>query len=107
MSATTPPPAGGEAGHRPPLVFTIGREELVIRRRYEVVSIVNDILIALWFLIGSILFFSDDTTYAGTWFFVVGSVELLIRPAIRLARRVHLQRVPGTEGVPPGAGPDF
>lgn len=106
MSAALPPPADGEA-ERPPLVFAIGREELIIRRRYEVASIVNDILIALWFLIGSILFFSEDTTYAGTWFFVVGSVELLIRPGIRLARRVHLQRVPGTEGVPPGTGPDF
>lgn len=76
-----------------PLTFHIGREELVVRRRYEVLSIVNDILVALWFTVGSVLFFSDATTTAGTWLFLVGSVELMIRPLIRLSRRVHLGRM--------------
>lgn len=70
----------------------IGRDELVIRRRYETLSIVNDISIALLFLVGSVLFFSESTTYAGTWLFVIGSVLLLLRPTIRLSRRFHLQR---------------
>ena len=73
----------------------IGREELIIRQRYEVASIVNDILIAGWFIVGSILFFSPAYTELGTWMFLLGSVELLIRPVIRLARRVHLQRAHG------------
>ncbi|WP_243637005.1 YrhK family protein [Rhodococcus sp. Eu-32] len=42
---------------------------------------------------GSILFFGESTTTAGTWLFLGGSIELLIRPVIRLSRRVHLQRV--------------
>lgn len=79
-----------------PLTLTIGREELTIRRRYEVVSIVNDVLVALWFVVGSVLFFSDATTTAGTWCFLIGSVELLIRPLIRLSRHVHLQRIAAT-----------
>ena len=88
-----------------PLTFHIGHEELVIRKRYEVVSIVNDILVALWFIVGSALFFSEDTTTLGTWFFLVGSIELLIRPLIRLSRRVHLARMyPDT---PTEAGHDF
>ena len=73
----------------------IGREELVIRQRYEVVSIVNDILIAIWFIVGSILFFSPTETELGTWLFLLGSAELLVRPVIRLSRRIHLQRVHG------------
>ncbi|OZC62834.1 hypothetical protein CH267_00310 [Rhodococcus sp. 06-621-2] len=76
-----------------PLTFTIGREELVIRQRWEVVSICNDLLIAVWFVIGSVLFFHESTTVAGTWLFLAGSIELLLRPAIRLTRRVHLHRV--------------
>ena len=88
-----------------PLTFHVGREELVIRKRYEVVSIVNDILIALWFTVGSILFFSDSTTTLGTWFFLVGSIELIVRPAIRLSRRVHLGRMNPTS--PPEADHDF
>ena len=75
------------------LTFTIGHEELVIRQRWEVVSIINDILIAVWFIIGSILFFHESTTVAGTWLFLLGSIELLIRPMIRLARRGHLTRI--------------
>lgn len=75
--------------------FRIGHEEVVLRRRYEVLSIVNDLLIGLWFVVGSILFFSEATTMAGTWMFLIGSIELLIRPLIRLARRVHIGRVGG------------
>ncbi|MDZ7918277.1 MAG: YrhK family protein [Rhodococcus sp. (in: high G+C Gram-positive bacteria)] len=81
------------------LTFTIGHEELVIRQRWEVVSIVNDILIAVWFIIGSVLFFQESTTVIGTWFFLLGSIELLIRPLIRLVRRVHLTRVRGGQSV--------
>ncbi len=76
----------------------IGREELVLRKRYEILSIVNDILVAVWFVIGSILFFSDSTATAGTWLFLLGSVELLVRPLIRLTRRVHIGRVGGAAG---------
>ena len=74
----------------------LGREEIVLRQRYEVLSIVNDIFIAIWFIIGSVLFFDDSTAYAGTWLFLIGSIELLIRPVIRLSRRVHIGRVTAT-----------
>ena len=76
------------------LTVVLGHDELIIRRRYETLSVVNDILIGLWFTLGSVLFFWDSTTGPGTWLFVIGSVELLIRPAIRLARNLHLQHLP-------------
>ncbi len=81
-----------------PLTFVIGRDEIVIRRRYELVSIGNDFLIALWFLLGSFMFLRPDWVTAGTWLFVLGSLQLLIRPTIRLARHIHLQRLPGAQG---------
>lgn len=74
----------------------LGRDELLLRQRYEVLSILNDIAVALWFVAGSILFFSPDTTYAGTWLFLLGSLQLLVRPVIRLSRRIHLQRRRGS-----------
>jgi hypothetical protein len=80
------------AGRRT-LVIHIGHEELLIRRRYEVLSIANDLLIAVWFMAGSILFFKESTTTAGTWLFLIGSIELAIRPVIRLTRHLHLQRL--------------
>lgn len=91
-----------------PLTLTIGHEELTIRKRYEVLSILNDILVALWFIVGSVLFFSTATEIAGIWCFVLGSVELLVRPLIRLTRRLHLQRISGsTSSWPVETSQDF
>lgn len=89
------------------LVLRVGREELVIRHRYEVVSIVNDLLIGVWFAVGSILFFSPDTSRAGTWLFLIGSVQLIIRPVIRLTRYLHLQRIGPARGRPPLMGSSY
>ncbi len=77
-----------------------GRDEIVIRNRYETLSIGNDVLIALWFVAGSVLFFWEATTRAATWMFLLGSIEFLARPMIRLARRVHLRKLhPDRRGV--------
>lgn len=77
------------------MTVRIGHDELVIRRRHEALSIANDVVIALWFLAGSILFFWESTTTAANWLFLLGSLEFLLRPAMRLARHVHLRRVCG------------
>ncbi|MCK8613510.1 YrhK family protein [Gordonia sp. C13] len=77
------------------LTFTIGREELVVRQRWETASIANDALIAVWFVVGSILFFWESTSLVATWFFLVGSIQFLARPVIRLRRRIHLRRLRG------------
>ncbi|MBA0052206.1 hypothetical protein E0L36_15230 [Streptomyces sp. AJS327] len=79
--------------HDEALTLRVGREELVLRQRYEVVSVVNDLLIAVWFLVGSLLFLAPHGTRAGTWFFVAGSLELMVRPVIRFSRQVHLRRL--------------
>ena len=42
-----------------------GADELLIRRRYEVLS-TSTTPVALWFIVGSILFFSLATATAGT-----------------------------------------
>ena len=51
---------------------------------------------ALWFLIGSVLFLYPKLAGAGTWLFILGSFQLLIRPTIRLASHIHLQRIPAS-----------
>ncbi|MFW0111141.1 YrhK family protein [Rothia sp. CCM 9417] len=87
--------------------LTFGRDELIIQGRYETLSICNDILIGLIFLIGSFLFFSQETVETGTWFFVVGSALMLVRPCIRISRRIHLKKLHGTpsglQATQPGA----
>lgn len=79
-----------------PLTIRLGNEELIIRRRYEVASIVNDFLIAIWFLIGSILFLFPEYEKTAAWLFVIGSFQFLIRPTIRLISHIHIKRVPAS-----------
>ena len=54
----------------------VGRDELVIRNRYETLSIVNDVLIGVLFVVGSVLFLWESTSIVATWFFIAGSVQL-------------------------------
>ena len=77
-----------------PLTLDLGPEQLVINRRYEVASMLNDIMTGLWFVVGSIFFFYNSMQIPATWMFLIGSVQLLIRPIIRIARDVHLRRKP-------------
>ncbi len=79
-----------------PITIRLGHEEVIIRRRYELASIGNDFLIALWFLVGSILFlFPELETYA-IWLFIIGSFQFLIRPSLRLMSHFHIKKLPSS-----------
>ncbi len=77
--------------------FTLGHEELVVHQRYEALSILNDFMLGIWFTIGSVCFFYEGSLKTlGVWLFVIGSVQLLLRPAIRLHRYIYFKRLPDT-----------
>jgi len=78
----------------PAVTLTLGHEQLVIQQRYQTVSILNDFLIAGWFLIGSVLFLYPAWERWGVWLFVIGSAQFMVRPMIRLAHRIHLRQIP-------------
>src|SRR5690625_831520 len=80
-----------EQKYNPAIDIEIGNYEVIIGRRYGFVYTLNDILIAVWFIIGSAFFFWDTTQVAGTWLFLIGSIQLLIRPVIRIIRNSHLK----------------
>ncbi len=71
----------------------IGNKHLVIQRRYEALGAFNDLLIAIWFLIGSFFFLNDKLVEDGTWLFIVGSAQLLIKPLIKLTGLIHLNQI--------------
>ncbi|PYF96844.1 YrhK-like protein [Georgenia satyanarayanai] len=78
----------------PPLRLPIGPHEyLTINNRYETMSIANDVLIAVFFVAGSIMFFFESLQTMARVMFLLGSIDFLLRPAIRLARRTHLERI--------------
>lgn len=56
-----------------------------------------DVSAAALFVIGSVMFFGETTTYMGTWLFLVGSVLFGLRPTIKLYREFAYLRVVDTE----------
>ena len=74
-------------------VLDLGQKHITIQRRYEALGAINDFLIAMWFLIGSFFFLTSSLVESGTWLFVVGSAQLLIKPALKLISLVHVSRV--------------
>ncbi|WP_217495006.1 YrhK family protein [Marinomonas sp. FW-1] len=74
----------------------IGQEHFVVQRRYEALGAFNDVLIAVWFLIGSFFFLNDSLVESGTWLFIVGSAQLIIKPLIKLTSLIHVGRIAPT-----------
>lgn len=60
---------------------------------HELAYTINDVGAAALFVVGSILFFNEATTYAGTWLFLIGSVMFGLRPMIKLVREVRYLRM--------------
>lgn len=71
----------------------VGQDHIVIQRRYDALGAVNDLLIAIWFLIGSSFFLKESLTTDGTWLFILGSAQLLIKPLIKLISLIHVGQV--------------
>ncbi|WP_121068000.1 YrhK family protein [Chachezhania antarctica] len=65
-----------------------------VTTRYKIAYTAIDFMAAIFFIIGSILFFYDDTVLLGTWSFLIGSILFAARPTVTLAREIHLSRLP-------------
>ena len=77
----------------PDLKIKLGQNnEIKIKNKYETFSIANDIAISVVFILGSVLTLAGLSMVA-TVFYLLGSLGMAARPAIRLKRRTHLQRI--------------
>jgi hypothetical protein len=95
-----------DAGHEgDSITISLGNEEIVLRQRYELLSILNEIGIFLFFTVGSVAFYWHELFNVGVTLFVIGSVQLGIRPLIRFFRRVQLRKL--TKGMPHEVARDF
>ena len=57
---------------------------------YEVWYTAIDFGAALAFVVGSLLFFSQQTQTAATWMFLLGSILFAAKPTLRLVREMHM-----------------
>ncbi len=71
----------------------VGNHHIIIQRRYEALGALNDLLIAIWFLVGSFFFLNNALETKGTWLFILGSAQLLIKPTIKLAQLIHSKHI--------------
>lgn len=60
---------------------------------YEIAYTAVDFCAAALFVIGSILFFWEETTVTATWMFLVGSVFFGLKPTISLLRELKFLRL--------------
>ncbi|SLN11753.1 hypothetical protein ROA7450_00111 [Roseovarius albus] len=65
---------------------TLSERHKAIYAYCELAYTIVDFSAATLFVIGSILFFNEETTYVGTWLFLVGSILFGLRPTIKLYR---------------------
>ena len=95
-TSTFPGKVGGimsEQEKDPDLKIKLGQNnEIKIKNKYETFSIANDIAISVVFILGSVLTLAGLSMVA-TVFYLLGSLGMAARPAIRLKRRTHLQRI--------------
>ncbi|MGY6211616.1 YrhK family protein [Cytobacillus firmus] len=71
----------------------IGSYKMVIEKRYQAVSFVNDILLGVLYLIGSILFLTDVSQTVSISFFLAGSILMIIRAGLNLLKDLHINKI--------------
>ncbi|MEM5476407.1 YrhK family protein [Pacificibacter sp. AS14] len=57
---------------------------------YEIAHTLVDFFAAVFFIIGSIMFFYENLQTAGTWLFLIGSILFATKPTLRLMRELKL-----------------
>lgn len=72
--------------------FDIGRFGIFFNKRYQLLAIINDLTLGIWFTIGSVLFLFHSTQTAGTILFILGSAQLLGRPILKLLHAFFIRQ---------------
>ncbi len=83
-------------------LFRTSRYDETARHRqvysiYELIYSTVDLLAAIAFILGSILFFYKSLVEAGTWMFLIGSIFFALRPSVRVIRELHLAAISRSE----------
>ncbi|MDV2683688.1 YrhK family protein [Alkalihalophilus lindianensis] len=70
----------------------MGRMRIYFDKRYRVISTINDLLIGILFVVGSILNFFDEAEMIGLISYLAGSTFLVARPILRLMHSATLRK---------------
>ncbi|WP_421378446.1 YrhK family protein [Bacillus salacetis] len=73
-------------------IYLSKKRKMVIRNRYQIIGYLNDILLGILYMIGSILFVTDSDRILAVSFFLAGSFLMIFRAIINILRDIHLKR---------------
>ncbi|MCG1029076.1 YrhK family protein [Virgibacillus halodenitrificans] len=65
------------------------------KKIYQLLYTLNDFLLGLWFLIGSIFFYFEPLKTWGVTLFVIASLQFVLKPTIRLIHEIDAKRYYG------------
>ena len=71
----------------------VGKHILFFNKNYQYIFILNELLLGIEFTVASIFFLFSSTKTAGIIIFIIGSVQLLIRPILKILHAVSLRRI--------------
>ena len=74
------------------VIMEIGDFELYFQNAYSVVSLINDILIGILYLGGSLTNLFNGPQMLGKILYLLGSISLILRPLIQLVRNVYIYK---------------
>gem|GEM_PF-3543456 len=91
---------GGQSADNARVHLRFGRRVIVLDHRYENQSSLNDIFIGIFFTVEGALFFFTELETGVITLFLLGSIDFLLRPVIRLARRIPFSLIVPSNGGP-------
>ncbi|MGD6802769.1 hypothetical protein FZC79_16005 [Rossellomorea vietnamensis] len=68
------------------------KKKIMIGNRYRIIGYMNDLMLGILYMIGSILFMTDADRVLSTSFFLAGSFFMISRAFIHIGRDIHLKR---------------
>ncbi|TRZ37806.1 hypothetical protein CEQ21_20465 [Niallia circulans] len=75
------------------LNIAFGSLAIILKDKYQLIYTINDILIGLLFLLGTIFNMLLGWKVLGAVLYICGSILLLIRPVIRTCRLLRVKRL--------------
>ncbi|MFD2759846.1 YrhK family protein [Lentibacillus juripiscarius] len=75
------------------LDIQIGTYEVSFNKKYRFLTLLNDIVLGIFFLVGSAFFLWEPLKTAGIILFIIGSAQLLARPIIKIIHAFYFSRI--------------
>ena len=78
------------SGIKNDIILNVGSFEVYFENIYSIYSLINDLLIGLLFIVGSISNLLNGPPILGQILFLIGSVALILRPLIKIIQNTHV-----------------